>query len=174
MQIDEAILASETFTGHRNRAIAYLMLNWGIIEGDVEHIPRQYFSQCSLLINTRDLAMLGATLANMGTTPVTGERVFDFQYIKDVLTVMFTRGLYDQAGEWASRVGVPAKSGVGGGIVAVVNRQLGIAVYSPRLDAEGNSVRGFLACRELANQLGLHAFEFTSVGSSFMQWLAVD
>ena len=174
LRIDEAVLASETFTGHRNRAIAYLMLNWGVIEGEVEHILHQYFSQCSLLINCRDLAMLGATLANMGANPVTGERVFDFQYIKDVLTVMFTCGLYDQAGEWTYQVGVPAKSGVGGGIVAVVNRQLGLAVYSPRLDAKGNSVCGFLACRELANQLGLHAFEFTNVGSSFMQWLAAD
>lgn len=174
LRIDEAVLASETFTGHRNRAIAYLMLNWGIIDGDVEHILAQYFSQCSLLINCRDLAMLGATLANMGANPMTGERVFDFQYFKDVLTVMFTCGLYDHAGEWAYHVGVPAKSGVGGGIVAVVNRQLGIAVYSPRLDAKGNSVRGFLACRELASQLGLHAFEFTNVGSSFIQWLAAD
>jgi glutaminase len=97
--------------------------------------------------------------------------VFDFQYIKDVLTVMFTCGLYDYAGGWAYEVGVPAKSGVGGGIIAVVNRQLGIAVYSPRLDAKGNSVRGIMACKELASQLGLHAFEFTNVGSNFMQSL---
>ena len=174
LRIDEAVLASETFTGNRNRAIAYLMLNWGVIEGEVEHILYQYFSQCSLLVNCHDLAMLGATLANMGTNPVTGQRVFDFQYVKDVLTVMFTCGLYDHAGDWAYRVGVPAKSGVSGGIVAVVNRQLGIAVYSPRLDAKGNSVRGIAACRELASQLGLHAFEFTNVGSSFMQWLAAE
>ena len=174
LRIDEAVLASETFTGHRNRAIAYLMLNWGIIEGDVEHILRQYFSQCSLMVNCRDLAMLAATLANMGANPTTGDRVFDFQYVKDVLTVMFTCGLYDHAGGWAYHVGVPAKSGVGGGIVAVVNRQLGIAVYSPRLDDRGNSVRGIMACRELASQLGLHAFEFTNVGSSFMQWLSAE
>lgn len=174
LRIDQDVLASETFTGHRNRAIAYLMLNWGVIEGEVEQILHQYFSQCSLLVNCRDLAMLGATLANMGTNPVTGQRVFDFQYVKDVLTVMFTCGLYDYAGEWAYHVGVPAKSGVGGGIVAVVNRQLGIAVYSPRLDAKGNSVRGIAACREIASQLGLHAFEFTNVGSSFMQWLAAE
>jgi glutaminase len=174
LRIDDDVLTSESLTGHRNRAIAYLMLNWGVIEGEVEHILHQYFSQCSLLINCHDLAMLGATLANMGTNPVTGRRVFDFQYVKDVLTVMFTCGLYDHAGNWAYEVGVPAKSGVGGGIVAVVNRQLGIAVYSPRLDAKGNSVRGIAACKELASQLGLHAFEFTNVGSSFMQWLAAN
>jgi glutaminase len=114
---------------------------------------------------------MAVTLANMGANPVTNERVFDFQYIKDVLTVMFTCGLYDYAGGWAYEVGVPAKSGVGGGIIAVVNRQLGIAVYSPRLDAKGNSVRGIMACKEVASQLGLHAFEFTNVGSNFMQSL---
>ena len=113
--------------------------------------------------------MMAVTLANMGLNPATGKHVFDFQYIKDILTVMFTCGLYDHAGEWAYRVGLPAKSGVSGGILAVVNRQLGIAVYSPKLDAKGNSVRGILACKELAKELGLHAFEFTNVGSNFMQ-----
>jgi glutaminase len=171
LRIDELVYLSEAATGHRNRAIAYLMLNCGIIDACVEHSLHQYFSQCSLLVNTCDLAMMAATLANLGTNPVSGENVFDFRFIKDTLTVMFTCGLYDHAGEWAFRVGLPAKSGVGGGIIAVVNRQLGIGVFSPRLDAKGNSVRGILACKELALQLGLHAFEFTNVGSSFMQWL---
>lgn len=171
LRIDESVYASEDATGNRNRAIAYLMLNCGIIDVEVEHTLHQYFSQCSLLVTAQDLAMMAATLANMGMNPVTQERVFDFNYIKDTLTVMFTCGLYDHAGEWAYRVGLPAKSGVGGGLIAVVNRQLGIAVYSPRLDAKGNSVRGILACKELASHLGLHAFEFTNVGSSFMQWL---
>jgi glutaminase len=169
LRIDQAVLASESLTGNRNRAIAYLMLNCGVIDGEVNHTLEQYFSQCSLLVNCQDLAMMAATLANMGSNPVTHERVFDFQYIKDVLTVMFTCGLYDHAGEWAYRVGLPAKSGVAGGILGIVNRQLGIAVYSPKLDARGNSVRGILACRDLANELGLHAFEFTNVGSNFMQ-----
>src|SRR5271165_1398727 len=169
LRIDPEVFTSETLTGNRNRAIAYLMLNCGVIDGEVDHTLHQYFSQCSLLVNCQDLAMMAATLANMGSNPVTGERAFDFQYIKDVLTVMFTCGLYDHAGEWAYRVGLPAKSGVGGGILGVVNRQLGIAVYSPRLDAKGNSVRGILACKDLANELGLHAFEFTNVGSNFMQ-----
>ncbi len=171
LRIDKAVLESESATGNRNRAIAYLMLNHGIIDSRIDHTLHQYFSQCSLLVNCRDLATMAVTLANMGANPVTGERVFDFQYIKDVLTVMFTCGLYDYAGGWAYEVGVPAKSGVGGGIIAVVNRQLGIAVYSPRLDAKGNSVRGIMACKELASQLGLHAFEFTNVGSNFMQSL---
>jgi glutaminase len=172
LRIDQAVYASEDATGHRNRAMAHLMLNCGIIDPQVDHSLHQYFSQCSLLVTALDLAMMAATLANMGTNPLTQERVFDFQCIKDTLTVMFTCGLYDHAGEWAFRVGLPAKSGVGGGLIAVVNRQLGIAVYSPRLDAKGNSVRGILACKELASHLGLHAFEFTNVGSNFMQWLA--
>ena len=171
LTIDSSVLASESATGNRNRAIAYLMLNFGIIDEDVNHTLHQYFSQCSLLVNCRDLAMMAATLANMGTNPVTREPVFNFEYIKDVLAVMFTCGLYDHAGEWAYRVGLPAKSGVGGGLLAVVNRQLGVAVYSPKLDAKGNTVRGILVCRELAARLGLHAFEFTNVGSSFVQSL---
>ena len=172
LRIDEAVLASETTTGNRNRAMAYLMLNCGIIDEGIDHTLYQYFSQCSLLVNCRDLANMAVTLANMGTNPVTNEGAFvDFQYIKDVLTVMFTCGLYDYAGGWAYEVGVPAKSGVGGGIIAVVNRQLGVAVYSPRLDAQGNSVRGIMACKELASHLGLHAFDFTNMGSNFMQSL---
>jgi len=174
LRIDKDVLFSETVTGNRNRAMAYLMLNCGIIDEGVDDALQQYFSQCSMLVNTRDLAMMAATLANMGRNPVNNDRVFDFQYIKDVLTVMFTCGLYDYAGEWAYHVGLPAKSGVGGGIISVVNRQLGIAVYSPKLDEKGNSVRGIAVCKELAAHLGLHAFEFTNVGSSFMQWLKED
>jgi len=174
LQIDHAVLASESATGNRNRAIAYLMLNSGIIDAAVDHVLHQYFSQCSLLVNCQDLALMAATLANMGINPITKQQAFALEYVKDVLAVMFTCGLYDYAGEWAYRVGLPAKSGVGGGIVAVVNRQLGIAVYSPRLDAKGNSVRGIAVCKDLALHLGLHAFEFTNVGSSFMEWLTAS
>lgn len=147
------------------------MRNFGIIDEQVNESLHQYFAQCSMLVTCQDMAMMAATLANMGNNPVTGNLVFDFQHIKYVLTVMLTCGLYDYAGAWAYEVGLPAKSGVGGGIFGVVNRQLGISVYSPKLDAQGNSVRGILACKELASQFGLHAFEFTNVGSSFMQWL---
>jgi len=171
LSIDNAVLASETATGNRNRAIAYLLLNAGIIDDAVLETLHQYFSQCSMLVNCKDLAMIGATMANIGAQPVTGERVFDFQIIKHVLAVMFSCGLYNYAGNWAFEVGLPAKSGVSGGICGVVNRQLGIGVYSPKVDAQGNSVRGTLVCRELASHFGLHAFDFSNVGSSFMQWL---
>jgi glutaminase len=171
LRIDHSVMASETATGNRNRAIAYLLLNAGILDDAVLETLHQYFSQCSMLVNCKDLAMIGATMANIGTQPVTGERVFDFQIIKHVLAVMFSCGLYNYAGNWAFEVGLPAKSGVSGGICGVVNRQLGIGVYSPKVDAQGNSVRGTLVCKELASHFGLHAFDFSNVGSSFMQWL---
>jgi glutaminase len=171
LRIDYAVMHSESLTGNRNRAIAYLMRNFDVIDEHVNEALQQYFAQCSLLVNCQDVAMMAATLANMGSNPVTGNQVFDFQYIKYVLTVMFTCGLYDYAGGWAYEVGLPAKSGVAGGIFGVVNRQLGISVYSPKLDPQGNSVRGIMVCKELASHFGLHAFEFTNVGSSFMQWL---
>ncbi len=171
LRIDESVLASETLTGNRNRAIAYMLLNSGVIDENVVDTLHQYFAQCSMLVNCRDLAMMAATMANIGQQPISGEPVFDFQILKYVLAVMFSCGLYDYAGNWAVEVGLPAKSGVSGGIFGVVNRQMGIGVYSPKLDAQGNSVRGILACRDLASHLGLHAFDFSNVGSSFMQAL---
>lgn len=171
LHIDESVLSSEMETGNRNRAIAYMLLNAGIIDEQVKDSRHQYFAQCSMLVNCRDLAMMAATMANIGRHPLTGDAVFDFQNLKYVMAVMFSCGLYDYAGNWAFEVGLPAKSGVSGGIFGVVNRQMGIAVYSPKLDAQGNSVRGILACKELASHWGLHAFDFSNVGSSFMQWL---
>jgi glutaminase len=171
LSIDHSVLASETETGNRNRAIGYLLLNAGIIDEQVQQALDQYFAQCSVLVNCRDLALMAATMANIGNHPITGQNVFDFQFLKYVMAVMFSCGLYDYAGNWAVEVGLPAKSGVSGGIFGVVNRQLGIGVYSPKLDAQGNSVRGILACRELAGHFGLHTFDFSNVGSSFMQWL---
>lgn len=168
LRIDEAVRDSEAATGHRNRAIAWLMHNFNIIDAEVDRTLDQYFSQCSVLVNCRDLALMGVTLANTGENPLTGEDVFSMQYVKDTLAVMFTCGMYDFAGEWAYRVGLPAKSGVAGGILAVVNRQISIAVYSPRLDDRGNSVRGIKVCTELSNEFGLHAFDFMNVGSQFL------
>jgi len=171
LRIDDAVLASETATGNRNRAIAYMLLNSGIIDEAIQDTLHQYFAQCSMLVNCRDLAMMAATMANIGNQPITGKPVFDFQFLKHVMAVMFSCGLYDYAGNWAFEVGLPAKSGVSGGIFGVVNRQFGLAVYSPKLDAQGNSVRGILASRELASHMGLHAFDFSNLGSSFMQAL---
>src|SRR5207244_10575827 len=105
---------------------------------------------------------------NMGRNPFTGMPVFDIHCVKDMLSIMFTCGMYDYSGQWAYQVGVPAKSGVSGGVMAVVNRQIGIATYSPRLDVHGNSCRGIQVCEDLAGRLGLHAFDLMNSGSSFL------
>jgi len=168
LAIDEDVYRSESRTGHRNRAIAYLLLNFGMVHAEAEVALELYFKQCSILVTCRDLAMMSATLANMGVNPVTGKQVFDVRCVKDMLSIMFTCGMYDFSGQWAYQVGVPAKSGVSGGVIAVVNRQLGIATFSPRLDKYGNSVRGIEVCQELASRLGLHAFNFTNVGSGYL------
>lgn len=156
--LDVSVFTSERTTGHRNRAMAHLMRNFGMIDERIDEILDLYFQQCSLLVTCRDLAQMAATLANGGVNPVTGARALDARYVRDVLSVMYTCGMYDYAGEWAYTVGLPAKSGVGGGIIAVVPGRLGIAVFSPPLDRRGNSVRGLRACAALADRYGLHTF----------------
>lgn len=158
VHVNTSVFLSERATGHRNRAIAHLMLNFGMISSRVDDALELYFQQCSLEVTCRDLAVMGATLANGGTNPMTGVRALREEYIRDLLNVMYTCGMYDFAGEWSCRVGLPAKSGVGGGIVAVVPGEMGIGVFSPRLDAKGNSVRGVKVCQELSERFGLHGF----------------
>jgi len=102
---------------------------------------------------------MGATLANSGQNPITGEQAISEEYVKDVLSIMLTCGMYDYAGEWAYRVGLPAKSGVSGGIVAIVPGKMGIGIFSPPLDPKGNSVRGLRVCEELSTKLRLHSFD---------------
>ncbi|HYO23488.1 MAG TPA: glutaminase A [Lacipirellulaceae bacterium] len=159
LHIDNSIFLSERTTGHRNRAIAHLMLNFGMVSEQIHDSLELYFQQCAILVNAHDLAVIGATLANAGVNPLTGVRAIEQRHVKDVLSVMLTCGMYDYAGEWAYRVGLPAKSGVGGGICAVVPGVAGIGVFSPLLDPRGNSVRGIKVCEELSTRFGLHAFE---------------
>ena len=159
MYIDNSVFMSERMTGHRNRAIAHLMLNFSMIEERIEEILELYFQQCSVLVNSHDLAVMGATLANGGVNPITAERAIEQTYVKNLLSIMLSCGMYDYSGEWAYRVGIPSKSGVGGGIVGVVPGQFGIGIFSPPLDKKGNSVRGIKVCQELADRFGLHIFE---------------
>ena len=168
LAVDESVFESERRTGHRNRAIAHLLLNFGLVHDEAEASLDVYFRQCSILVTCLDLATMGATLSNMGRRPNSDSMVFDLNSTRAMLAIMFTCGMYDYSGEWAYRVGVPAKSGVAGGVLAVVNRQLGIATYSPRLDQRGNSARGIEVCVELASRFGLHAFDCLNVGSSFL------
>ena len=162
---------SERSTGHRNRAIAHLMLNFGMMTDRVEETLELYFQQCSILVSCQDLAMMGATLANGGVNPISGERAIEQQYVKYLLSIMLSCGMYDYAGEWAYRVGIPSKSGVGGGIVAVLPDVAGIGIFSPPLDAKGNSVRGIRVCEELSSRFGLHAFESGYNGPTFSEQL---
>lgn len=134
------------------------MRSQGMLEGDVEETLALYLRQCSIKVTCRDLAIMAATLANGGVNPVSGETVIARARVRDVLSVMYTCGMYDFAGEWAFEVGVPAKSGVSGGVLAPVPGKLGIAVFSPGLDEYGNSVRGTRVCREISGRLGLHLF----------------
>ncbi|HUF61632.1 MAG TPA: glutaminase A [Verrucomicrobiales bacterium] len=156
LSVDEAVYESESRTGHRNRAIGHMLRNFNVLEDNPAPVLENYFRQCSILVTCRDLAMIGATLANGGVQPITGEPVLRGEYVESVLSVMASCGMYDFAGEWIYRVGLPAKSGVGGGIVAVLPGQLGIGVFSPLLDDRGNSVRGIRVCQRLSLDLNLH------------------
>jgi glutaminase len=157
--VDISVFTSERSTGHRNRAIAHLMLNFGMIDHNIEEVLDLYFQQCAVMVNCQDLALMAATLANRGINPITGKQALDSRYIKDILSIMYTCGMYNFAGEWAYKVGLPAKSGVCGGIIAVVPHKIGIGVFSPLLDMRGNSLRGVKVCEELSRRLGLHLFE---------------
>lgn len=157
LAIDDDVFESENGNGHRNRAIAYLLKNSGAIDADdVETVVETYFEQCSVLVDCRDLAVIAATLAFTGVNSVNGERVLREDTVRNVLSVMASCGMYDAAGDWLYTVGLPAKSGVGGGLIAVLPGQLGIAVFSPPLDEHGNSVRGVGVCEEISEKLGLH------------------
>ncbi|MFE3291225.1 glutaminase A [Rhodococcus sp. NPDC059234] len=160
------VYASEARTGHRNRAIGHMLRSFDIITGDPDEAVDLYFRQCSINVTSRDLAVMAATLANNGTNPITGEQALAPTLVERVLSVMTSCGMYDAAGDWIARVGLPAKSGVGGGVLAVLPGQIGIAVHSPRLDAHGNSVRGVQACQELSRQLELHFLHVTRAARS--------
>src|SRR5882757_4426364 len=156
LDVDEAVFASESATGDRNRAIGYLLRTSSVIKEDVRAVLEVYFRQCSVLVTARDIVIMAATLANRGLNPVTGEQVMTPYAISRTLSVMTSSGMYDYAGEWIYRVGIPAKSGVGGGILAALPARLGLGSYSPRLDKHGNSVRGIKVCEALSAHYDLH------------------
>ena len=156
--VDEEVYRSEKATGHRNRAIASMLRNYDILEADEDELLDLYFKQCSILVNCRDLALMAATLANNGINPVTGVRAAKSDYVPKLLSVMSSCGMYDFSGAWVYEVGMPAKSGVAGGIMAVLPGQLGIGVFSPKLDERGNSVRGIAVCKRISKDFGLHMF----------------
>lgn len=166
LEINQSVYQSESETGHRNRAIGWLLRNFGILDEDPGETLETYFQQCSVEVTCRDLALMGATIANQGIQPVTRKRAIAAEYVDNVLGVMATCGMYDWSGEWIYRVGLPAKSGVGGGILAVLPGQLGIGIFSPPLDKQGNSDRGIKVCMDLSRELALHMMNPTATPRS--------
>ena len=158
LQLDQGVYESEAATNHRNRAMAQLLLSYGRIDVDPLALVDTYTRQCSLLVTARDVAVMGATLAHGGLNPVTGDQVVAPEVSRDTLAVLASNGLYERSGEWLFEIGLPGKSGVSGGILAVAPGKAGIGVFSPRLDSAGNSVRGQQATAHLSRSLGLNLF----------------
>jgi glutaminase len=159
LRVDEATCASEMQHAHRNLAIAHMLRSHEILTEDPRGVVEGYLRQCSVLVTARDLAMMAATLANRGVNPLSGRRVVGERVVRQVLSVMATCGMYDAAGDWATQVGIPAKSGVAGGLIGALPGQIGIATFSPRLDTHGNSVRGVSLFERFSSDMGLHVME---------------
>ena len=157
IQVDEHVYRSEKSTGNKNRALAFLMRSCGLLDGDVEEVLDCYFRACSICVDCRDLARIAFVLANKGRDFL-GNQLFPARYAHYVNAIMMTCGMYDGAGDFAVTVGVPAKSGVGGGIMAVVPGRMGIGIYSPALDKKGNSIAGIRILRKLSRKLELSIF----------------
>ena len=158
LTIDENVYLSEKATGSKNRALAYMLKAYKMIDGDVEEVLDCYFRACSIKVTSMDLAKIAFVLANKGKNIKTGEQIFEKEYARYVNAVLMTCGMYDGSGEFALNVGVPAKSGVGGGIMAIVPNKMGIGIYSPALDKKGNSVAGIKALELLSEKLEISIF----------------
>lgn len=166
LRVNGNIYRTELARSDRNHGIAYLLASGGIIEGDPTRALETYLRQCSIQVTCYDLAVIAATLANGGTNPHTGAEALPLDSVERVLSVMLTSGMYDDAGDWVASVGMPAKSGVGGGILAVLPGQAGLAVYSPPLDRHGNSLRGVATCRKISHDMGMHFVRSARDGQS--------
>ena len=164
LEMDEEVYASEAATNQRNQGIARLLHGYGRMYSDPDEATDIYTRQCALNVTAHDLAVMGATLADGGVNPVTKERVVDAERCRRVLAVMATAGLYAQSGDWLYEVGLPGKSGVAGGLVTIAPGKGGLGVFSPPLDAAGNSVRGQLVTRFLSERLGLNLFASRPAG----------
>jgi glutaminase len=158
LPLNEEVYASATQTNDRNQGIARLLKSLGRIGGDAAEVTDLYTKQCSLNVSSKDLAAMGATLADGGVNPLTKQRVVDVSSCRDALVVMATAGLYETSGDWLFDIGVPGKSGIGGGIVAVSPGKGGLGTFAPPLDVAGNSVKGQLVAKFLAGCLGMDLF----------------
>lgn len=156
--INKAVYVSEARTGDRNRSLAYFMKSCGTIEGNVEELVNVYFKQCAIEMTCKDLAQIGLLYANKGKSPFTGAQIIPPEICKIVMGIMTTCGLYDASGEFAVSVGIPSKSGVGGGILSTIPGKMGIGVYGPALDEKGNTKGGIEILKYLSKELNLSIF----------------
>lgn len=158
LSINYQVYTSESLTGYRNRSLAYYMRSTGVIDGDIEELLDVYFKLCSINVTCKDLATIGAVLANDGIEARSNKRIISKEICRIVKAVMSTCGLYNESGLFAANVGIPAKSGVGGGILAVVPKRMGIGVFSPALDDKGNSIAGMKLLADLSRKLDLSIY----------------
>ena len=158
LQVDESVYLSEKETGSKNRALAYMLKAYGMIQDPVEEILDCYFKACSILVDCRDLARIANVFAHHGMNPATGVQIFSKEFARYVTATLATCGMYDGSGEFALNVGFPAKSGVGGGIMGVIPNRMGIAVFAPSLDKSGNSMAGVKMLAKLSQILELSIY----------------
>lgn len=163
LSVDEVVYEAELEDADRNMGLGYMLKAAGVISCRPAEVVKGYIRQCSINVNVRDLAMMAATLCNGGINPVTHESIMPANSVRQVLSVMSTCGMYDAAGQWMSRVGIPAKSGVAGGIIGALPGQVGIAAFSPKLDERGNSVRSVALFEQLSSDMGFHLFETSHI-----------
>ena len=169
LEVDEDACASELATAYRNLGMAHMLKAVGVLDCDPVEVVRGYTRQCSIRVTCRDLALMAATLANGGIQPRTGETILGRDAVRQVLSVMATCGMYDAAGDWMTSVGIPAKSGVSGGIIGALPGQVGAAVFSPRLDTHGTSVRGVEVFERLSKDMGMHMMDVAQEGRSALR-----
>jgi glutaminase len=171
LNINMLAFLSEKAASNRDRAIAYLMLNFGQISNRISETLDLYFQQSAITVNCRDLAVMAATLANGGINPITKDLAIDAQYVQDPISVMLTCGMNKYSGEWTYRIGIPAQGAINGGMIAVVPQKLGIGIFSPLLDARGNSIRGIKVCEDISLDQGLHLFNIYEKNQQMLKYI---
>ncbi len=169
--VDALVFSAIKANGHRERAIANFLLRFDLIEGSIEEALDLYFQHSTIMVNSRDLAMIGATLANGGINPVTGEQAIASDLVQDVSSVIMTCGMYERSGEWTRRVGMPAQTSTNGALMALVPQKLGLGVFSPYLDAQGNSIRAVRVCEAISQDHHLHLFDIYERNQEMMKYI---
>jgi len=171
LTVDALVFSTAKAKGHRERAIANFLLEFDLIEGAVADTLDLYFQHSTVLVSSRDIAMIGATLANGGINPVTGEQAIAAEYVQDVTSVIMTCGMYERSGDWMRRVGIPAQAATNGALMAIVPQKLGLGVFSPYLDPWGNSIRAVRVCEAISNDHHLHLFDIYERNQQMMKYI---